>query len=536
MSDPGEREIPAATGRRDAQRAHASAGSDAAQRAHPAFAAALAFAAVGAPIALVRFAPRGLESTYGHSAIPYELFGFTAALAMAWLAARQWRRSPGAALGERCAQLAPWGIGLVYATFLAEVPAKPFDYDCYEYAGRALRAGLDPYRNGLNYLYPPLLAQSFAALHAGLASLLAAWRPDPDALWGWIHYAYQCAQLGLVLWAFALLSELAQRLGLSRFAAAALTFALLLFDDPLWRTLRHGQINLWVLDLSLLCLLRAERRPLLAGTAWAIATQLKLYPLLLGLPLLLGGYWRVLGWGAAAHLGLVGLGTRAFTDGSTWFAFIDFMRSVYPGEFAVRNNSFHSFAFNTLHLVFDLPRARSALLVRPAASLAALAALGWFVLRAWRHAGGVRTRDPQAFLAIGADALAFSLLVSQSVWEHHFVFALPLLVLAFARSAARAVSVGAEGDVARSPALDGRLVIAALLILALPTLDLFPLGHFRVTGLLGLLWLTAPAAAAKPPDPALGNAQPAIAEQGPGVASGTIAARRASDAAREGVA
>jgi len=39
------------------------------------------------------------------------------------------------------------------------------------------------------------------------------------------------------------------------------------FDNAVFRTLRHGQVNLWVLDLSLLGLLAARARPLLADHA-----------------------------------------------------------------------------------------------------------------------------------------------------------------------------------------------------------------------------------------------------------------------------
>ncbi len=435
--------------------------------------AALALSAVGLPLLLAALDPPFLASSYGAGTVAFELFGFAAAGALATAAALRWRADPDASWQERLVACAPFLVGLHYAFLISEYSRKPFDYDCYEHAARALLLGVDPYLHGLIYLYPPLTAQAFAALHSLLSAVTGA---DPETLWDVVFYLYQCAQLGLILWLFELLVRFARLVGLDPAPAVALVALLLLFDNPLLRTLRHGQVNLWILNLSLVAVLQAERRPAFAGLALALAAHIKLYPLVLGLPLLVGGCWRAIGWTAVGGVALVGLETRGFTDWTVWGWFADFYGRVYPGESAFRNNSFHSLAMNALRLGFGASPAAVAPAVRLASTLFSAAAAGWLVWRAVRRARSEGRETETTRLAIGAEALAVSLLISQSVWEHHYVLAIPLVVQA----------------VARRERL-GLVALAALLMLGLPTIDLFPLGHHRMAGLLMALWLTAPA-------------------------------------------
>ncbi len=69
-----------------------------------------------------------------------------------------------------------------------------------------------------------------------------------------------------------------------------------------------------------------------------------------------------------------------------------------------------------------------------------------------------------------------SLLIFQSVWERHYVPALPLVIQA----------------VAPRPQGLETVALAAPLMLGLPNIDLFPLRYHRVVGLLIALWLTTP--------------------------------------------
>lgn len=442
------------------------------------------------PLWVAALDPRILASSYGSRFVAFELMGFTFATALAIAAAWELRLRGPLSWRAVLPVALPVLVTLDATTYLSELARKPFDYDCYEYAGRALLLGEDPYRVGLNYLYPPLLAQLFAAAArgAGRVAQLAGFAPTEDGVWDAVFYLYQCAQIGLVAALYFLGCRLARAFGLERPWGPLLVAALLLFDNPLLRTLRHGQINLWVLDLSLVALLAARRRPWLAGLALSAAIHLKLYPIVLLLPLLANGAWRAMLWTGVGALAIFGLQTDAFRDLTPWRQFATFMAGTYPGEFAFRNASFHSLAVNALRFFAGVaPRAYQSE-VRMAATAFSLLMVGWLLLRVGlRH---VREASPSRLLSDGSDALAFSLLISQSVWEHHYVFALPLMI--------RAVALrGREQTL--------RVALAGFLALWMPTFDLFPLSYHRAVGLLLLLSLTRP----QPGRQARGDATPA---------------------------
>ena len=75
------------------------------------------------------------------------------------------------------------------------------------------------------------------------------------------------------------------------------------------------------------------------------------------------------------------------------------------------------------------------------------------------------------------DAIALGLLISPSVWEHHYVIAIPIALWAI---------VTRRWD---RPWLVG---VGTFLIFCLPTFDVFPLSHHRMIGLLILVYATSP--------------------------------------------
>jgi hypothetical protein len=446
----------------------------------------LALAAVGVPLALAALDSPLLSHSYGRSSAPFEAFAALAAAAVAALAARDYRSLRARSGRELVPIAAPVAVALVCAAQLGEHPRKPYDYDCYEYAGRALLLGENPYRVGLTYLYPPLTAQLLALAQRAGAALASAFgaAPDADAIWSRIFYLYQCAQFGLVLALHALGVRLVQRFGAERAAAHALVALLLIVDNPLLRTLRHGQLNLFVLDAALLALLAAARRPALAGAALAFAIHAKLYPIVLLLPLAAARQRRAVAWCAAFGAAVALLQTDFGRDATLWWQFADFYRSHYPGEIAYRNNSAHSLVWNTLRLGFGAQPSELRGPVAAISSATSLAVLGWLALRVrarLRRTPGQPPASEAAALFAGADALALSLFVSQSVWEHHFVFALPLYAIAVVERGRRAPGV---------------IALAGLLIFGLPTADLFPFTYHRAAGLGLLLWQTRPARSA----------------------------------------
>jgi hypothetical protein len=457
--------------------------------------AALAVVAALAPLALAEWSPPFVGMSYGRRSLPFELLGLTGGALILFAGWREWRRRAGQGAAALAEAAVPLVLALHFLVMTSEYAERRFDYDCYEYAGRALLAGQNPYEAGLIYLYPPLTAKAMAAAFQALEAVSSAlgWSAARDDVWDRVFYLYQCAQLALTLGAYFLLLRFARAVGLAAGWTPLLVGALLVFDNAVFRTLRHGQVNLWILDLSLVALLAASRAPALAGLSLALAGHVKLYPLLLGMPMLLRRRWRALLWSgfwlAAVALALADFG-RDFT---VWGQFLAFARQDFPGEIALRNTSAHAIAYNATRLLSGAPRFATPLAWAATAGFAA-----WYLARAVARERALRARGPdgareartfsaleaRGFAVHGADALAFSLLVSPSVWEHHYVLALPLALWAVAL---------------RLRERPGLVALGVFLTLAMPTFDLFPLSLHRLGGMLLLLGLT-PARRLEPHD------------------------------------
>lgn len=443
--------------------------------------AALLLGGAVAPIALAPFELRVVGLTYPPERRVFELLACTGTLALFAVGALELQRlrgSPPRALVPLLAFLAVVFSTLAIVTEFAE---PLYDWRCYEAAAQAIRAGDNPWTNReLVYLYPPLLAQALALAYAALAHL-SVWLgldASPPALWRSVFYLFQAAQPLLAALAFLLAWRLARDAGGSALAAALLAASLLLVDNPLLRTLRWSQINLWVLDLALLAILLRERAPLGAGLALALGAHLKLYPLVLLAPWLATRQWRAAAGAAFGLVALALLETRGGTDWSPWREFIAFAPSFPRGTF-FRDDSLHSVALSLLRMPERVTRfaidpwAIEALVATATAAVAALFA--WRFLRRERAARS----GPEAarFRQIGhaADALAFTLIAAPTVWEHHYVLAIPIAVWA-------AVGFGAARPIATAAAL--------VAIFAPPVFDVWPFGYHRLAGLVLLLWVT----------------------------------------------
>lgn len=436
--------------------------------------------AVVLPLLLAEARPAFVSMSYGETFLPFELLGLSGGLLILGVALWEARRRRPAGPREWMAFAAPFLLALHFLTLTSEYAGRRFDYDCYEYAGRALLADASPYREGLIYLYPPLTAQAFALAHAGTSALVGALGGDAERerIWDHVFYLYQCLQWLLVIGAFFLCVRFARMAGLDPWWTPLLVAVLLLWGNPVFRTLRHGQVNLWLLDLSLLGLLLARARPLVAGAALALAGHVKLYPLAALLPLLVADRWRAALAGTLLFAAVAGLSALGPGGPGLWSEYADLLRSEFPGEVAFRNGSLHSLLYNADRLW--LGGSARTWVAPGATALAALFGV-WYLLRLRARERARRAddaaRDGRWFAGHAADVLAFGLLVSPSVWEHHYVLALPLAIHAVAL---------------RGHDRPGLVALAVAAMLLMPTFDVFLLGHHRLAGMLVLLVLTSP--------------------------------------------
>ena len=280
----------------------------------------------------------------------------------------------------------------------------------YQYAAGAVLDGVSPYArddpaNDLPFTYPPFAALLMAPL-AHLPAWLAA------ALWTGASAGALGGSVVLV------------RRALGRTSPAGLVVLLSVAAvglEPVWQNLTFGQVNLLLMLAVLVDLLRPERR--LSGVALGIAAGVKLTPLLFVALLVLAGQRAaatraMLAFAATVAIGLVAVpGAAAYwTDGL-----------LAPGRVGPPALAHNQSVQGTLTRLLDgTPPTLAWLVVAgPIAAAVVLVAAAW-----WRRG------DRALGTCLGAMAM---LLASPVAWSHHWVWAVPVALVAWERSRLAAV-------------------------------------------------------------------------------------------------
>ena len=452
-------------------------------------------AAIVVPIVLWSAGGPYINFTYSEDYEPFELFGMTASVVLLLGVMVAWRRARPANLQEAVPVILPTLVYFGILILISELSLmKSWDYDCYECAAISIIQGKPIYGEG--YIYPPLVAQVLVKVHqtvtaaaTGLGVKLEVVKTGHvvDKSWLIVYYLYQCAQYLLACLAFLLLRRLARGAGMGETTAATMAAALICVNSPLYRTLRHNQVNLWVLDLSLLAILLLPQMPVVAGLLIGMAAHIKLYPLLLLFPCVLARGWRTLAGAAFGIVAILAAQTGFFADWGLWRQFLDFARA-FPKGVQFRDNGVHSLVYNTVRLVSGAGAETAMPIADGIVLLITLAVGAWFVARyvrrsrTWvvpKNAPGEFLADDRTVKLIGhsIDVMALMLLISPMAWEHHYILAMPVLVWACVLSGRERL---------------GLIAVAWAMIFLMPTFDLYPLSYHRLAGLLLLVWVTGP--------------------------------------------
>jgi hypothetical protein len=432
--------------------------------------------AVFLPLALANFQPPLANFTYGTVSQPFELFGFSASLWLGLLAILRLK-------GKKTPQdfllgILPVLVGFVFLTIIPELSyLKSWDYACYEQAARAITHGTSPYAGC--YLYPPLLAQGlsvgFRAIHFFRQVFGSS---DLETSWTILYYFFQTAQFFAIIFLYFLSERYAQQNRLGKLSSAFLVSGLLLFNNPLFRTLRHNQINIFMLDLILIGLVFYATRPFFSGFALGMAGHLKLYSLLMLIPLAIAKRWKAL-IGAAFAITIFTL--LAFS--SEWMGFLDTWEKTLIFDVFLRNNSLLAIAANSLRLAgIESPLIATWIFI-----ILASAGTIYFALRYWQREKGALPEN-ERLPAHLIDALALTLWISPIAWEHHYLIAIPLLIWAFG-------NLPGAVDLLKGKSLDVQglwLVASAVLMLVIPTFDLYLFSYHRLAGLIIWMVITHP--------------------------------------------
>jgi alpha-1,2-mannosyltransferase len=288
------------------------------------------------------------------------------------------------------------------------------------------------YAGQLPFTYPPFAALVFTSL---------AWLP-----WG----ASAALITAATVVALPVLLYLALRLPPSplrgrraAWDAALAAAALAIWLEPVRSTLFYGQVDVFIACAVLFDLARPDTSPV-KGMAIGLAAAFKLTPALFAVYLLLTGRYRAAANAAAVFAGSVALGFAVLPGASAYFWDVSFLRPgrVSPPQNA-QNQSLLGAMTRTVH---------SSSVGLPWLVLAALVALAGLTLavRAGRR---------------GDEALGFSLcavtglLISPISWTHHWVLAVPALLLAV-------VAIGRNWARHRQAALAAAVAVTAVAVVA----------------------------------------------------------------------
>lgn len=433
-----------------------------------------ALAAVAIPPLLAWRGLPWVRSSYGGSHLIFEMFGFSATVALAVVVWRELAKRRGTGLAGAIPVLlfAVVTVGLVLQ--VSEHTRKMPDYLCYENAAKALEAGRSPYY-APGYMYPPLTAQAISAVHRAMAALgVGAQRS-----WDLVFYLWQCAQVLLAVAAYLLSVRFARVLGAVGIAGPLIAAAVFLWNGPLIRTFAFNQPNLWMLNAVLFALVFGARYAGTAGALVALGASVKLYPAALVLPMVLARRWRMLAGFvfAGALIAVVGLGSEP----RAWMGFLRFAQ-IFPHGEAFRDNGLYSVVSNVISWLGGSATV-TAVLWRIAVTAAGICIALRVIRReqSWaalsKEDGASETGAMLRFTGHVVDVLAFALMAAPIVWEHHYVLAAPLVLWALVTQHSR------------RPYL---VTVGSALMLLPVTVDIFPFGYYRIAGLLMVIAATSP--------------------------------------------
>ena len=282
------------------------------------------------------------------------------------------------------------------------------DLHVYRMGGDAVLHGSSLYSlrfaGQLPFTYPPFAALLFTLL---------AWLPwAPAAV---LLTAATAATLPVMLYlALRLPGSPPPRSHRAAWELALAAAAAAIWLEPVGSTLFYGQVDVFIAFAVLYDLTRPDTSPI-KGTAIGLAAAFKLTPAIFAVYLLLTRRYRAAATAAAVFAGTVALGFAVLPGASAYFWDISFLR---PGRVSPPQNTQNQSLLGAISRTFHTTNAGLPWLL-----LAALVALTGLALAA---RAGRRGDEARGFSLCAITEL----LISPISWTHHWVLAVPALLLA----------------------------------------------------------------------------------------------------------
>jgi len=289
---------------------------------------------------------------------------------------------------------------------------------------------------------------------------------------------------------YFLLIAVLKRYNFSARLAVLITVFFALVNVPLLRTLYYGQVNLHMVNCTLLALVLYPRQRFLSALALAVAVHLKVSPIIIAFVFLLERDWRwIIYFGIS--LALVAA-IPVFTDGVT--PYYDFLRNSQE-VIGVRDINFREGSIDAVFLALFNLNFISLIAARITTYIVKAIVLGLAFFTMYRNVRNKTFYTGAGEIALNAMPIVMLMLnlASPLVWEHHGIFlTLPFLVL-----------------LKKLNTTSGWLIFAFAYTtqFLMPTFDYYPWSTLlRLSAPLLILWLTYRVASDPKPAPAFEQA------------------------------
>jgi hypothetical protein len=323
------------------------------------------------------------------------------------------------------------------------------DYGGYEKAAIGMAQGKALYGDTY-HLNLPLVGELIAGAYQTLHAIFSEIQPIiPDLVFACgVFYLFQCLQLALTGWGYWLSTNWLTTLGIGRERSILICALLWILSWPVYLTLQKGQINILLVDLTLLPLIWLNSNPIRAGMALAVGFFLKVYPVGLVAAAVITKRWKLVGAFAAGIVLLIILQTIG--GGITiWSQLFNALQQKHL------NDPFYDIEAqieaSPMSAAFIICRAFAPACVTrdnptvPIVSYVITAVIvAWFAWRIWVRERAYRQQLPgtpdagkndlelSRFYGHMADILSGGMIASPHVWQNHYVMALPAILWAIA--------------------------------------------------------------------------------------------------------
>jgi hypothetical protein len=324
------------------------------------------------------------------------------------------------------------------------------DYVCIQNGAWNILQGQLPYGKATGYfLYPPMYAESMAAVYNGilLFGKQFHWHPEPARTFYLIFYFFQNAQLAALLCLLYCSYEFVLRTAkTTKLHAAMLSAAVIALCYPIQETVRWNQVNLYLTCLVMFACSSLHRLECLRGLALAVGIHLKAYPALLLPAWFLSGQRKACVWAVVWTTIIFGLTLSQFGF-AVWPSYFTTARSfidelaVSPQSYMLNGSCLYSLVFCTLKWIGSLTgtlHPMDWILVSKLCNLIRVAAGLWFGYRIARRHLWQKARTLNAvrdtFYDDVCDLLSFGLIGGPTTLNHHYVLAVPIILWTMIRS------------------------------------------------------------------------------------------------------